>query len=107
MLPPDAVFVTDGWLNSPTDPAGRLRLTTFPPYIANLGYQPDQRVSHVTTIYCGGDPELSAELARSYGATYLIEGLPAGCGAPVDFAASDAFELVYDAGPRIWFIRGP
>jgi len=105
--PPDAVFVTDGWLNSPTDPAGRLRLTTFPPYVANLGYQPDQRVSHVTTIYCGGDASLSAELARMYGATYLIEGLPSDCTAPVDFAASDEFELVYDVGPRIWMLREP
>jgi hypothetical protein len=105
--PPGAVFVTDGWLNSPTDPAGRLRLTTFPPYVANLGYQPDQRVSHVTTIYCGGDPSLSAELARMYGATYLIEGLPSGCTVPVDFAGSDEFELVYDRVPRIWALRDP
>jgi hypothetical protein len=105
--PPDAIFVTDGWLNSPTDAAGRLRLTTFPPYVANLGYQPDQRVSHVTTIYCGGDADLSAELARMYGATYVIEGFPSGCGAPVDFASSDAFALVYDAGPRIWALRDP
>jgi hypothetical protein len=105
--PPDAVFVTDGWLNSPTDPAGRRRLTTFPPYIANLGYQPDMRVSHVTTIYCGGDAELSAELARMYGATHLIEGQPSGCAAPVDFSSSDAFELVYDADPRIWRLTAP
>jgi hypothetical protein len=105
--PPDAVFVTDGWLNSPTDPAGRKRLSTFPPYIANLGYRPDERVSNVTTIYCGGDADLSAVLARRYGATYVIDGTPSPCAAPVDFSASDAFELVYGAGPRIWRIVQP
>jgi len=106
--PPDAVFVTDGWINSLTDAAGRKRLTTFGPYIANLGFQPDERISHVTTIYCGGDPSLSAELMRRYGATHVIDdGRPAGCVAPVDFGASDQFELVYDAGPRIWRLAEP
>ena len=37
--PDRAVFATDGWLNSPTDPAGRLRLITYTPYIANLGFR--------------------------------------------------------------------
>ena len=58
----------------------------------------------MTTIYCGGDPELSANLARGYGATYLIAGSVSPCPAPVDFSASNAFELVYDGGPRIWRI---
>ncbi len=105
--PPDAVFVTDGWLQSPTDVAGRKRLTTFTPYIANLGYRPDERVSNVTTIYCGGNPDLSADLARRYGATYVLEGRPGECPAPVDFSASERFELVYDGGPRIWRIVDP
>jgi hypothetical protein len=104
---PDAVFVTDGWLHSPTDPAGRKRLTTFPPYVANLGYQPDERVGNVTTIYCGGDPTLSAELARRYGASYIIDGGASPCAARVDFSGSDAFELVYDGAPRIWRIVDP
>jgi len=106
--PPGAVFVTDGWVNSLTDAAGRKRLTTFGPYIANLGFQPDERISHVTTIYCGGDPELSADLMRRYGATYVLDGgRPQVCPAPVDFGASDAFELAYDAGPRIWRLVDP
>jgi hypothetical protein len=101
--PPDAVFVTDGWLHSPTDAAGRKRLTTFGPYVANLGYSPDARAADVTTIYCGGDANHSAELMRRYGATYVIDGgRPDGCLASVDFSTSPAFELVYDAGPRIW-----
>jgi hypothetical protein len=101
--PPDAVFVTDGWVNSLTDAAGRKRLTTFGPYIANLGFSPDERISHVTTIYCGGDPDLSADLMRRYGATHVIDGgRPQPCGAEVDFGASPAFELVYDGNPRIW-----
>ena len=106
--PPDAVFVTDGWVNSLTDAAGRRRLTTFGPYIANLGFQPDERMSHVTTIYCGGDPALSADLMRRYGATYVVDGgRPQTCAAPVDFGASDAFELVYGAGPLIWRLLAP
>ena len=106
--PPDAVFVTDGWVNSLTDAAGRKRLTTFGPYIANLGFRPDERISHVTTIYCGGDPALSADLMRRYGATYVVDGgRPQTCPAPVDFGSSDAFELVYDAGPRIWRLADP
>ena len=106
--PPGAVFVTDGWVNSLTDAAGRKRLTTFAPYIANLGFRPDERISHVTTIYCGGDPNLSAQLMRRYGASYLIDGgRPQTCPAPVDFGASEAFELVYDAGLLIWRLSDP
>jgi hypothetical protein len=106
--PADAVFVTDGWVNSLTDAAGRKRLTTFGPYVANLGYRPDERISNVTTIYCGGDTVLSADLMRRSGATYVIDGArPTPCVAPVDFATDPAFELVYDAGPRIWHLRDP
>jgi hypothetical protein len=106
--PADAVFVTDGWVNSLTDAAGRRRLTTFGPYIANLGYSPDERISHVTTIYCGGNPDLSADLMRRYGATHVVDGgRPQPCGAEVDFEASPAFELVYDGDPRIWELVVP
>jgi hypothetical protein len=106
--PPDAVFVTDGWVNSPTDAAGRRRLTTFGPYIANLGFSPDERISHVTTIYCGGDPGLSADLMRRYGAGYVVDGgRPQPCVAPVDFATSEQFELAYDAEPLIWRLVDP
>jgi hypothetical protein len=106
--PPDAVFVTDGWVNSLTDSAGRLRLTTFGPYIANLGYDPDARIADVTTIYCGGDAAASAVLMRWYGATYLVDGgRPQPCEQPVDFATSPAFELVYGEGPLIWRLADP
>jgi hypothetical protein len=106
--PPDAVFVTDGWVNSLTDPAGRRRLTTFGPYVANLGYRPDERIADVTEIYCGGDAERSAALMRHHGATYLVDGArPQPCGAPVDFRSSDAFELAFDGGPLIWRLADP
>jgi hypothetical protein len=100
--PPGAVFATDGWVNSLTDSAGRKRLTTFGPYVANLGYRPDERIADVVTIYCGGDAGLSAELMRRHGATYLVEGRPDPCTSPVDFSSSDAFELARDGSPRIW-----
>ncbi|HUF06608.1 MAG TPA: hypothetical protein VMP86_04370 [Candidatus Binatia bacterium] len=106
--PPDAVFVTDGWVNALSDAAGRRRLTTFGPYVANLGYRPDERMADVVTIYCGGDAELSAQLARRHGATHLVDGgRPQPCGSPVDFSTSPQFELVYDAAPRIWRLAEP
>jgi hypothetical protein len=102
------VFVTDGWVNSLTDAAGRKRLTTFGPYVANLGYQPDERINDVATIYCGGDADRSAELMRRYDATHLVDGgRPQPCDAPVDFGASDQFALVYDDGPLIWALVDP
>ncbi len=106
--PPGAVFVTDGWVNSLTDSAGRKRLTTFGPYIANLGFDPQQRIDDVTAIYCGGDAERSVALMRHYAATYVVDGgRPEPCGSPVDFASSPSLELVYAAGPRIWRLTEP
>jgi hypothetical protein len=106
--PPGAVFVTDGWVNSLTDSAGRKRLTTFGPYIANLGFDPDQRIADVMAIYCGGDPARSVALMRAYGATYLIDGgRPQPCAGPVDFAAAPGLELVREAEPRIWRLTEP
>jgi hypothetical protein len=106
--PAGSVFVTDGWVNSLTDAAGRRRLTTFGPYVANLGYRPDERIAEVMTIYCGGDPARSAELMRRHGATYVVDGgRPQPCNEPVDFGASDAFELAYEAGPLIWRLAEP
>jgi hypothetical protein len=104
--PADARFVTDGWVNSLTDAAGRRRLTTFGPYIANLGFSPDERIRDVGTIYCGGDASLSAALMREYGATYVIDGTrPQPCPEPVNFAGSEEFELAYERGPLIWRLR--
>ena len=93
--PEGAVFVTDDWIISPTDPSGRLRLTSFGPYIANLGYDPAERQAAVHAIRCGGDARASAALMRRYGASYVFPTGGGGCEAPVDFAASDLFEEVY------------
>ena len=41
--PERSVFVTDDFINSPVDLAGRLRITTFGPYVSNLGYDPAPR----------------------------------------------------------------
>lgn len=103
--PERAVFVTNGWLNSPTDPAGRLRVLTFTPYIANLGYSPDERYAIVDRIYCEGDPEQSAALAHSLGASYLLDvGPPRQC-TPTIFDGSPDWELAYDKdGVRIWHL---
>jgi hypothetical protein len=105
--PERSVFVTNGWLNSPTDPAGRLRLLTFTPYIANLGYSPDQRHALVDTIYCSADPQHAAELTRTLGATYLLDtGPPRDC-PRTNFDGSPDWELAYErSGVRIWRVTG-
>jgi hypothetical protein len=105
--PERSVFVTNGWLNSPTDAAGRLRVLTFTPYIANLGYSPDERAVVVDSIYCSGDPARAATLARSLGATYLLDtGPPRQC-VPTIFDGSPDWQLVYDrSGVRIWHVAG-
>jgi hypothetical protein len=102
--PPGSVFVTDGGLNSFTDAAGRLRLMTFPPYVANLGYDPDARVEQLREIYCAGDPTRSVALMRELDATYLVDAArPSPCEAPVDFAAVPELELVYEnPSLRVW-----
>ena len=41
--PERRVFLTDAFINSPVDLAGRLRITTFGPYVSNLGYDPAPR----------------------------------------------------------------
>jgi hypothetical protein len=101
---PGSVFVTNGGLNSFTDVAGRLRLMTFPPYVANLGYSPDERVEQIREIYCAGDPLRSATLMAHLGATYLVDQFrPDPCDAPVDFAGSPSFTLAYqNPSLRVW-----
>ncbi|HEY7526103.1 MAG TPA: hypothetical protein VIA82_04655 [Candidatus Limnocylindria bacterium] len=102
--PPRAVFATDGWLNSPTDPAGRLRLITYPPYVANLGFDPDLRVEQVRQIYCSGDMGTTVKLMRQLGATYLIDqGRPDGCDTPTEFHDGKRLHKVYEnPALRIW-----
>ena len=102
--PPRAVFATDGWLNSPTDPAGRLRLITYPPYVANLGFDPDQRVRQVHQIYCSGSIRTTVAIMRQLGASYLIDqGRPDGCDTPTEFREGRQLHKVYEnAALRIW-----
>ncbi|HEX3219892.1 MAG TPA: hypothetical protein VHU77_07695, partial [Candidatus Limnocylindria bacterium] len=106
--PERSVFATDGWLNSPTDPAGRLRLITYPPYVANLGFNPDQRVEQVRQIYCAGNLDTTAALMRQLGASYLIEqGRPDHCDSPTEFREGPQLHEVYEnPGLRIWQLVG-
>lgn len=106
--PERSIFVTNGWLNSPTDPAGRLRVLTFTPYIANLGYAPEERYAVVDRIYCSGDAAEAADLTRSLGATYLLDTGPprAACHLTIFYGSTD-WDLAYDAGGvRIWHVTG-
>jgi len=107
--PQRAVFVTDAFINSPVDFAGRLRITTFGPYAANLGYDPAPREADVRAAYCDG-PDRAAEVMGRYGATYVLSSaglLDCAEGEPTDFSTSPRFETVYDAeGVKIWRLRG-
>jgi hypothetical protein len=105
--PDRSVFVTDAFINSPVDLAGRLRISTFGPYVANLGYDPEPREQDVKAIYCDG-PEAAAERMATYGATYVLSsGGVLDCeGEPTDFASSPAFQTAYDRdGVSIWRLR--
>lgn len=103
--PDRSVFVTDDFINSPVDLAGRLRVTTFGPYVSNLGYDPSLREADVQAVYCDG-PEVAVEKMALYGATYVLSSggvLECDDGEPTDFGSSPLFETVYDAdGVSVW-----
>jgi hypothetical protein len=107
--PDRAVFVTDDFINSPVDLAGRLRITTFGPYVSNLGYDPAPREADVNAIYCDG-PEVAANRMAVYGATYVLSSggiLECDDDEPTDFGASPSFETVYDLdGVSVWRLAG-
>ncbi len=106
--PDRAVFVTDDFINSPVDLAGRLRVTTFGPYVSNLGYDPAEREADVQAVYCDG-PDVAVERMARYGATYVLSSggvLECDDVERTDFGASPLFETVYDAdGVSVWRLR--
>ncbi len=107
--PERSVFITDAFINSPVDLAGRLRITTFGPYVSNLGYDPAAREADTHAIYCDG-ADIAAERMAAYGATYVLSsgGIPCGGDVGTDFGTSDRFETVYDVdGVTIWALRDP
>ncbi len=91
------VFVTDDFINQPTDVAGRLRLLTFAPYVSNTGYDPGPREKAVKEIYCSGEASKSASLMRQYGADFVIVRRGGECSgkAVSAFADSSLFSLAY------------
>ena len=106
--PERSVFVTDAYINSPVDLAGRLRISTFGPYVSNLGYDPDPRALDTTAIYCDG-PDVAAERMALYGATYVLSsgGIPCEGAVGTDFSSSPLFDTVYDVdGVTIWRLAG-
>jgi hypothetical protein len=105
--PDRAIFATDDFINNPVDLAGRLRITTFGPYVSNLGYDPTPRAEDIDAIYCDG-PEVALERMARYGATYVLSsGGILDCEQPTDFEASPLFETVYSAnGVSVWRVTG-
>ena len=105
--PNRAIFATDDFINSPVDLAGRLRITTFGPYVSNLGYDPTPRSEDIHAIYCDG-PQVAKERMARYGATYVLSsGGVLDCDAPTDFGSSPLFETAYDGdGVSVWRLAG-
>jgi hypothetical protein len=107
--PERAIFVTDAWINSPVDLAGRLRVTSFGPYVANLGYDPQRREADVKRLRCDG-PDAAASVMRTYGASYVLSSgglVDCGGATPTDLSSSPTFQTVYDSeGVTIWRLRG-
>ena len=106
--PARSVFITDTFINSPVDLAGRLRISTFGTYVSNLGYDPSPREADTEAIFCDG-PRIAAERMAPYRATYVLSsgGDPCHGAAGTDFSASELFETVYDkAGVKIWHLAG-
>lgn len=106
--PDGAIFVTDAWINSPIDLAGRRRISTFGPYAANLGYDPQRREADTRAVYCDG-PDVAASVMELYGATYVLSsgGAPDCPGEPTDFVQSALFETVYSIdGVTVWRLAG-
>ena len=106
--PERSVFVTDAFINSPVDLAGRLRISTFGPYVSNLGYDPAPREADTHAIYCDG-PEVAAERMAKYDATYVLSsgGVPCDGDPGTDFSSSLLFRTVYNAdGVSVWRLAG-
>jgi hypothetical protein len=105
--PDRAIFATDDFINNPVDLAGRLRITTFGPYVSNLGYDPEPRSVDIAAIYCEG-PEVAAKRMERYRATYVLSsGGALACDEPTDFGSSPLFETVYEAdGVSVWRLVG-
>ncbi len=108
--PERAVFIADAFINSPVDLAGRLRITTFGPYVANLGYDPAPREIDTKSAYCDG-ADAAAEIMARYEATYVLSSggvLDCPTTEPTDFSASARYETVYDVdGVTVWRLRTP
>ena len=100
--------MTDAFINSPVDLAGRLRISTFGPYVVQPRLRPGAaRGRHQGHLLRRAGA--AAERDGKYGATYVLSSggvLECDDGEPTDFASSDRFETVYDEdGVSVWRLR--
>ena len=102
------MFITDAFINSPVDLAGRLRITTFRPYVSNLGTtrrRARRTRPRSTAMARTSRPSAWRATARRT-CCRAAASLDCDDGEPTDFGASDRFETVYDAdGVTIWRLR--
>ena len=84
--PERAVFVTDAFINSPVDLAGRLRISTFGPYVVEPGLRPGAASDGHQGHLLRRSRRSRAERMADYGATYVLSSggdpcaMPAGAG---------------------------
>ena len=107
--PERSIFATKAFINTPVDLAGRLRIVSFGPYVANLGYDATPREFDIDRIYCDGD-RTAVDVLQKYNATFVLSRDELYCGErePTDFASSPTFTTVYDSeGVTIWQLKRP
>ena len=93
---PRDVFLTEAFINMPTDLAGRLRLLTFTPYVANYALNPTDREKDTQTAFCGTAKEAAAVM-KKYGARYILyRGQQSSCSHA--YRADPRFEKAFSKG---------
>jgi hypothetical protein len=104
-IPNNAVFVTDAFINSPVDLAGRLRIDGYGPDVSNLGFNPTARQAATNVVYCNG-PQAAAKVMRTYGADYVLSSgglLTCNGHTATNFSSSPLFQTLYSVdGVSVW-----
>ena len=90
--PERSVFITDAVINSPVDLAGRLRITTFGPYVVEPRLRPGRRARPTRRPSTATARRSRPSEMATYGATYVLSsgGDPCDGAAGTDFVVEPA-----------------